>query len=419
MTKLLSVAWIFVVACGGGGGGGGGAQDANNGDATLGADAQGDAASACPKGGAAVTCGTTTPPTVPATGTVTCDPLAQSGCGASEQCTWIVDQATPTVIGHIGCAPRGNVAAGCACSHGAPGATGYDDCAPGNACVSGVCKPICDLQGGVPSCGTTAVCAAYQNLFTSGTTRVAGVCDPSCDPLTQCAATQTPDACGSTNPAMPNRGCYGYEAFGCATVLANALALTDRAPPAAMVLNGCAPGFMPVLYSMTGSTSAVCNGLCAALETDNTAAHSGNVKGDPNALGKLPTDPRPVAGHATCEPGIKGSEPTSMCRFMWQYVADDTGAIPPSFMPQVDTLGICLGITHYKYDSNNDTVPDTQYPDCAMLPPRSAATTGSFDDAADFGCQKLAHSMVTGRAAPPDLRIGDLERVPVMRHDWR
>src|SRR5678810_287213 len=37
-----------------------------------------------------------------------CDVLHQTGCAASEKCTWIIDQATPTRLGHIGCAPQGD-----------------------------------------------------------------------------------------------------------------------------------------------------------------------------------------------------------------------------------------------------------------------------------------------------------------------
>ncbi|MBL0214556.1 MAG: hypothetical protein IPQ07_11780 [Myxococcales bacterium] len=260
---------------------------------------------------------------------------------------------------------------------------------------------------------------------------VAGACDPTCDPAHQCAATPTPIACGSTMAATPNKGCYGISQFSCAVVPSGALTLTDRMPAqtggsGGTILNGCAPGFLPFLISMTGSTTAICSGVCAALETDNTPAHANNAKGDPKAFGKLPTMAGLSEGNATCEIGKKGSEATSACRFMWQYVVDDQGVLPASFTPFVDKLGICMGRTHYQYDSNGDgTVggADATQPDCATLPPRSAATTGNYDDAADFGCQLLSHSMVAGALPLPDPDMRAVQAtdaaVAVVRHDFR
>ncbi len=379
----------------------------------------------CPVVGTAPTCGTTTAPTVPATGSATCNVLTQTGCTTTEKCAWIVDQVTPQVIGHIGCAPNGTVPVGCSCTIGAAGTTGYDDCARGAACVSGACREICDNQGGVPMCGAHGACTNYQNLFVSGGTTVAGACNTKCDPLTQCGESTTPTACGATNPAMPNRGCYGIDHFGCSTALPQTLALTDRTTPAGTFLNACAPGFMPLLISETGSTQAVCTGLCAALETDNTKAHKANSKGDGAASAKLPMATEIAQGNATCEIGKKGSEATSVCKFMWPFVLDQTGEVPASFVPFQDTLGICMGITHYQYDSNGDgqvTSADATQPDCATLPPRSASTTGAHDDAADFQCQKVEHSMVAGRLVPPpgDLRlVGSEDVIPLARHQLR
>ena len=351
-----------------------------------------------------------------------CNPLAQTGCNSGERCTWIKDQDVPTPIGHIGCVPMGTVAVGAACTV-ATATTGHDDCIVGSVCVSGTCKQICDLQGGTPTCGTNFACTQYQGLFDSGGTTVAGVCDVKCDPLTQVAATGSPTAaCGSTTPTSPNQGCYGFDEFSCATVLANALTLTDRTIPPQFVTNACAPGFMPLLYADTGSMTATCNGLCAALETDNTPAHVNNSKGDPAALGKLPTAAAPVAGDATCAIGKKGSEATSDCRFLWIYLVDINGDVPATFLPYADTLGVCFARAHYKYDSNNDgqlTAADLTQPDCNTLPPRSAATTGAYDDAADFGCQKIIHSMFTAAPVGPSAAPWTLGVVPVVRHQLR
>jgi hypothetical protein len=351
-----------------------------------------------------------------------CNVLMQTGCNAGEKCTQIKDQDNPA-ISHIGCAPTGVVAVGAACTTGAAGPQGYDDCVGGSFCVSGQCKSICDNQGGAPTCGANYACKRYQGVFESGGVQIAGVCDVKCDPLTQVAAAGTPTAaCGSTTPASPNKGCYGLESYSCATVLAGALTLTDRTVPPNYVLNACAPGFMPILYSATGSTTVTCNGLCAALETDNTAGHVNNGKGDPTALGKLPTQAAPAAGNATCNVGVKGSEASSSCVYMWLYLADDFGTVPPEFTPWVDLVGVCIARDHYRYDLNNDgqlTTADPTYPDCATLPPRSTATPGFYDDAADFGCQKLANSMFA--VPPPSFGsvLNQTDAVPLRRHDFR
>lgn len=105
----------------------------------------------------------------PGTG-VTCNPLTQSGCTGVEKCTWISDQVTPVYVGHIGCAPAGAAFAGDSCVYGAPGPSGYDNCANGLVCSdsrggTGACKSICDVQGGTPMCDASHACAAYADLF--------------------------------------------------------------------------------------------------------------------------------------------------------------------------------------------------------------------------------------------------------------
>src|SRR5690349_21667956 len=57
-----------------------------------------------------------------------CNVLQQTGCMPNEKCTWIIDQATPTRLGHIGCAPQGDKAVGAGCTRNAPGPMGWDDC---------------------------------------------------------------------------------------------------------------------------------------------------------------------------------------------------------------------------------------------------------------------------------------------------
>lgn len=371
-------------------------------------------------------------------GSGVCNPLAQTGCNAGEKCNWIYDQLMPTVVGHIGCEPDGTVAIGGSCG---ARAIGPDTCVKGAECVSGECKQICDHQGGDPMCDANHSCSRYQNLFVDGTTTVAGVCDPGCDPLTQDLKVGTNKvACGSPSATAPVLGCYGYETFSCSGVAptvpnAMALTLTDRVPPAGNYLNACAPGFMVVIISETGSTTGVCSGLCAALETDNTTTpnggHVGNAKGDATASGKLPTSAAAAVGDATCNIGKKGSEATSVCKFLWPYNVDDAGML--LMTDYTDKLGLCFGLTHYKYDSNGDgalTAADENQPNCNTKPPRSATTTLAYDDAADFGCQKVANSMFTSgpltvgskikapEVAPElkNIHVGTNGSVPLARH---
>lgn len=386
---------------------------------------------ACPATGTPPACtGTTTPPTTPVgSGGGTCDPLAQTGCAAGEKCTWILDQQSPS-IGHIGCAPDGDIALGCACSVGAAGATGYDDCAKGAFCSAGTCKTICDLDGGASSCGAGGTCVRYGGLFELGGDEVAGVCGVTCDPLTQCAThSATPSACGSTDPAAPDFGCFGQEAYACSPTIAGTSALTDRMPPktnssGAAFVNGCAPGFIPFFYESSTNTMVRCTGLCAALEIDNTPAHAGNMKGDATAPAKLPTKATAAYGDGTCDVGKKGSLPTSMCLYIWSFLEDDIGELSPAFAASglVDTLGVCFAYDQFQYDSNNDGSPDKPYPACNTLPPRSTATPGFDDDAADWGCLKRSSSTVARSSMNPalrQLRVGLGGPVPLLRHTFR
>src|SRR5665647_3989718 len=156
---------------------------------------------------------------------------------------------------------------------------------------------------------------------------------------------------------------------------------------------------------MTGSTQVLCTGFCAALEIDNTPAHAANSKGDATAPAKLPLKDKPYTGDGTCDIGKKGSVASSTCKFMWPYLIDSgSGTIDPKFLATglVDKLGVCIANANFMYDSNTDGTPDTTYPACDTLPPKSAATTGNFDDAADWGCQKMSNS---ARVAPPIMAV--------------
>lgn len=349
-----------------------------------------------------------------------CNPLTQTGCNTGEKCTWIVDQDTPTEIGHIGCTPDGTVAVGAACTVGPAGPTGFDDCVKGSICVAGECKTICDPQaaGAASGCDDQHSCSRYSGLFDQGGTTVAGACDPKCDPLDQnlLAGTGALAACGSTNPAMPNKGCYTFDfnSFSCAPVGMSTLAKTDRVEPVLSpsgnpFVNGCAPGYVPFFFEMTGSMKVLCTGLCASDNISNVAAERVNDTGVDARTAKLVTEPAPRVGDGLCVAGKKGSATggAQNCVMIWGYFTDANGNPGPS--PYNETVGVCFSFGQFMYDSDNDMQPDKVFPDCKTLPKRSAATTGDDDDAADFGCQKIAESQFQGQPVTPmtkNFRLG-------------
>ena len=361
-----------------------------------------------------------------------CNPLTQGGCNAGEKCTWINDQDDPP-IGHVGCAPdpgATGIAIGSACTEGPAGPMGYDTCVKGSVCLSGECKQICDNAGGAPTCDQNHSCQIYADFFENAGTAVAGVCDPSCDPLTQdLKVGAVTAACGSTMATMPTKGCYGYDDYSCAPAGASVYPLTDRMTPRTNAsgnpyLNGCAPGFIPFFYEMTGSTKTLCTGLCAALETDNSSpANMGHTTGDPAAVGKLPTTVK-AAGDAICTAAKKGSAVgNSHCKYIWPYVADrTTGELPMQFAmgPLLDTLGVCQSITFFKYAKDADMVADDPFPPCNTLPRLTAATDD--EDAADWACQKFSNSQFIGgkpklNPAMSDIRIPKDLPLEIVRHN--
>lgn len=423
MQKRILIVLLGVVACGDNDE----RVDAGMRDASVDAGAD---AFACPTFGSAPSCGTTAAPTVAATSNAVCNPLTQTGCATGEKCAWINDGGN----GRTGCTPAGTIAVGCACSTGVAGTTGYDDCVGGSQCVGGTCRAICDHLGGAPMCGTGFSCGTFSDVFVSGATNTAGVCNTSCDPLTQCSsAGATTNACGSSDGATPSRGCYGDEDFICSSARPEVLTKTDRQIPRMSTggtpfINGCAPGFTPMFFESTGSMQVLCAGFCAALEIDNTPAHMNNGKGDPDAVAKLPNQPLPLAGNATCDAGKKGSEASSTCMFYWAYILDTQGMVPAEFRNSglLDTLGVCFAYSHFRYDADNNPATgvdgkEAPYPDCATLPPRSAATPGATDDAFDWGCQKLSSGGATAQrpVLRQDVNVRPFDQRPMYRHEFR
>jgi hypothetical protein len=344
-------------------------------------------------------CNPTMAPTTPAAGSGACNVLAQTGCATMEKCTWIQDAAN---LGRIGCTPDGMVQLECACTRGALGTTGYDDCQKGGICIVGVCKQICDQNGGAPMCnainGAKFSCGLYSGIFGPiGGPFAAGACDPQCDPIGDNdffgSGHKTGCVCGS------NEGCYGSPsattgsptAWTCSrevnkslvhrTACTTAVGCADSA--GTPFRNGCAQGYEPFLLDHTGSMQEDCIALC----------RPGNAyMGNPGT--QLPAGKEPHACNSNDARGTFGTAATTTtngehCAFSWIFEIDTNGNLVRS--PTSDTVGFCWDHTKYGTEPTGTiicTSPTTPagcmpIPLCADLP--LSAGSNQFK-AGDFGC---------------------------------
>jgi len=301
----------------------------------------------------------------PVVGLAACNPLAQTGCGTGQKCAWFhVDSANG--LGGNGCAPAGAKAAGQACTTGPDGATtGFDDCAKGLSCVGGECRTICDTSTEA-TCSAVQACSRYAGIFADSSGL--GVCDPTCDPLTQVRLTDGAAACGSPNPLAPTMGCYGLPSqdarttrFMCASFPAAAADKTHRVPALGPVsggayLNGCAPGYLPLLREATGSSTTVCIALCSPLPVSlgNTAGLGGQ------------------APHTCAAAGATGAG--EECLYWWLLEGATT---PVSTFS--NGLGFCFDHTQYT-DGAGDP-----WPSCTTLATTDGNANGT-PDWLEYGC---------------------------------
>lgn len=316
-------------------------------------------------------CGSSEGPRDPVVGeNPLCDPVAQAGCAPGWKCAWI--NVAPG-LGTAGCVPAGTVAAGGACAYGPDGATsGFDDCAPGLVCVSATCQAACELATDA-GCSAAEDCIRYSGLFDA---EVYGACNPGCDPLTQERLTDGAPACGSPDPLAPTAGCYGAPSrtpepsrFACAGVPAPAADLTHLDPGygpggGGAYLNGCAPGYLPLLRETSDlSSPVVCIALCQPAET-----HAGS-----SALRQgVPPFSCPDAGATGT-----GEE----CRFWW-FLEDPLTAAGPL----TAGLGFCLDPSRYRWDDDqNAGTPDVPFPSCADLSSADTDSDGTPDHL-EWGC---------------------------------
>jgi hypothetical protein len=97
-----------------------------------------------------------------------CNPVAQSGCNATEKCTWVLGR--PGTCDHLGCRPPGVARLGEPCVWGAGG---FDDCVKGAVCLAGRCAAICELAVSI-GCAEGLRCQASDEVFAG----YVGVCQP-------------------------------------------------------------------------------------------------------------------------------------------------------------------------------------------------------------------------------------------------
>jgi hypothetical protein len=291
-----------------------------------------------------------------------CDPLAQTTCPADERCSWVATSAT---AGHAVCLPDGAVAQGGACAAGAYGeTTGFDNCRRGLACANGQCQPICKTSP--DSCGAHFLCTNYSSVFYSNGTSVAGVCAPTCNPLTQARDYDGAAACGTTGSGSPALGCFGKSVFTCAKVVyPDNKSDAPAAGPSSggFYLNGCAPGYLPVLTSATGSTQQICVALC----------HPG-----PTSVGSTAQ----VAGVTPSTCPAAGAASPHECRYWWWLQNTSSASFPDALS---NTMGFCIDYT--KYTGDKTGAGNTPYPSCTALSSTAHTYDATLTDAQYWGCQ--------------------------------
>jgi hypothetical protein len=330
-----------------------------------------------------------------------CNPVAQTGCADGEKCSWVfIDSTVQPALGEIKCVPDGAGALGAACMYGADGeGSGYDDCAAGGICISGACESSCTTSP--DSCDASHSCQVYDGIFPdmSGF----GACDPLCNPVTQEELTDpTPTAvCGGTGVGIAaTRGCYGVfdSNFSCAGVPATVAGDTgnysgesDEAygpGPGMYYLNGCAPGYSPLLRNANDAQApVVCMAFCQPAPTDTTQA--ANLNGA-------------VGSGYTC--GDRDSL-TQSCTYFWVFETVD----PTTGPKHPDGVGYCWTPGNYVGDWDNDVgTADSTWPLCSTIAPGATGAACGAPDGADclqyFGCQPFVAGAAGGvpqHAHPP------------------
>ena len=336
-----------------------------------------------------------------------CNPLTQTGCCAGYKCTWIDDQDSPQPLGHIDCVFRGTVPVGEPCTYGQGSYPRFDNCEGGAVCWNGVCEQLCDPYSSYAACDASHACITHEGLFGPvGQPVAAGVCEPACNPLDDNDFLGSGNRTGSA--CVGASGCYGYPndttptkwtcdhqrtslVHRAACTTADGCANTAGAP----YLDGCAQGYLPLLYDVTGSMQIDCIALCKPADcwAGNCGTASANLVGaSPHTC--TPADARGTFNVATA------TNNGDQCMYSWLFEVDTLGNLVRS--PTSDTVGFCVDHSKYKYDSNGDgqvTSADSAWPPCDSFT-QPGRGSGSALGAADFGCVSTSTAGVSFTAKP-------------------
>jgi len=345
-----------------------------------------------------------------------CNILTQTGCNAGEKCSWVHLQTMPTSVSDVECAPDGTVAVGGTCSYGMP-PMGWDNCKSGGVCEGGVCKAICDQQGGAPMCDATHSCQVYAGFLGPEGSEAAGVCDPTCNPLDDNSFGS--GSAGSGSACAAGEGCYGFWSstaishFSCASTPPHGVSppppgsttLFHRAACATAsgcansggtpYLNGCASGYMPeITDDMAGMNSFVCIAFCKPADCSNGACGA-------NAAQRVGASPHRCT-QADAAGTFNGAVNGDQCVYGWWFEVGSDGKVLKSNFS--DTTGFCLDHTKYHLaDATGMMVTTDAWPACSTLP-LTATGSNCFGGsgavgtdgcvATDFGCVSTTTGMV-------------------------
>ena len=255
-----------------------------------------------------------------------CDLFMQTGCSASEKCTYIRDQMNMETY-HVGCAPSGAVANGGACTF-TPNADSYDDCLKGSFCYIGKCTTLCDLTA-ADSCGSAAVCGGIAELAGAG--KCIARCNPLDDNIFKTGGTKPGSACAS------NEGCYGAMSgdiskpttFTCAENFNSTERLVHRTQctdatrcslNGVVFLNSCSPGYEPMLKESTAVSTTICVAFCKP-----APCYQGNCgTNGANAAGALPHRCSTTDADGTFDTATATNN-GEHCAYSWFWELDQQG----------------------------------------------------------------------------------------------
>jgi hypothetical protein len=217
--------------------------------------------------------------------------------------------------------------------------------------ASGSCRSMCSLADATLPCATGFACGAYSKFFSNNSmdTPLAGVCDPTCNVLTQVRDSDGAEACGSTDPLMPNRGCYGFPSGTAAPTDFSCTGAGDLGhrevvtPP--IYTNSCLPGAIPMLRESSGSMQVVCIAPCAPLTINNQQPAEARDGAEPHSCPQMPL----AVGIMNPARATGAGE---RCQHLWFW--EDAATV---LSAASNGVGFCVDFTRYTWD--DDQMPAT------------------------------------------------------------